>query len=491
MSITTHWLQLTITLCLAVPISAEIVQLRDGTLVHGEIVDFDESSGITIERVDNGGVVSLRWDHLSAAEVQRIKASRGFTGEEAQLYTVPVTHLILRNGTTESGIRVDSPRADYISLRRRGSVDSFPKNQVASVQSGRMEGRQVLTPDELYLRLIDEQGEPVDAVSHFNLGVACEGAGLLELAETHFLTTTGLDPDLKSDLLRSKLAWLAIKIEDAAETEALQAIDHRLYRKQFELAAEMAASFRDDYPDSRQMSDLLELEAEIGRRKRAHHGKGITSAYFGMLDKRLARLARDPNLTLDVARELLETAVHEELMTSLADDFRMSPETVQELWDLRKGGSVRSYNYGTGTFILGKQRALEFGRFEDDEDEIVDPEAEIEEEFDDLVERVKRQRQQQAAKRQSAGRGFGGLEDQGPTSDEWWDRQSTDTKLRWLLAYYSESSGQLRVIEARPRNCRHCDGVGYLEGVNEDEKVIQITCPVCKDLKVERLVRCR
>jgi len=492
MSISIRWACLTVMVCLVLPASGEIIQLRDGTLVHGKIVEFDEATGITIERVDNGGVLSLRWDHLPEAEVQRIKASRGFTGEEAQLYTVQVTHLILRNGTTESGIRVESERADYLSLRRRGSVDSFPKSQVASVQSGRMEGRQVLTPDELYLRLIDEQGEPVDALSHFNLGVACEGAGLLELAQSHFLTTTGLDAELKADLLKSKLSWLEIKIEDAAETKALQAIDHRLYRKQFELAAEMAAAFRDDYPHSRQMADLMELEAEIARRKRTYHGKGITSDYFGLLDRRVARLARDPSLTLDVARELLESMVHEEIMVSLADDYLMSSETVQELWDLRKGGSVRSFNYGTGTFILGKQRALEFGRFDQEDDDESDPEAEIEEEFDDLVERVKRQRQQQAAKRQSASRGFGGgLEDQGPTADEWWDRQSTDDKKRWLLAYYSESSGQLKVIEARPRDCRHCDARGYIEGINEKEEVVQITCPVCKDLKHERLVRCR
>jgi len=491
MTISILWASLVLVILSAAPLAAEIVQLRDGTLVHGEIVSFDEASGITVRRVDTGGVVSLTWDHLPASEVKRIKASRGFTGEEVELYTVLATHLLLRNGTTETGLRVDSDREGYVALQRRGQVDSFPKNQVVSLQTGRVEGRELLTPDDLYLRLIDEVGEAIDGVGHFNLALACEGAGLLELAQEHFLITRELDGQLKVELIRAKLAWLQIKIEDAAETEALADIRHRLYRKQFELCADLAAGFREQYPHSRQLSDLVELEREIERRKREHRGKGIASAYFTLLDRRVTRLARDEEVTLDVARELLESAVHEEIMISLGEDFRMPPEVVQELWDQRQGGSVRSFGYGTGTFLLGKAKALVFGRFDGAEGDQDIQEADIEEDFDDLVERVKRQRQSQADRRQAARRGSSILDDEGLSPDEWWAAQPNEGKQRWLLAYYAEASGQLRVLEARARNCRRCDARGYIEGTNEDDQVVQITCPVCKDLKFERLVRCR
>ena len=491
MTISTLWAGLVLVFLSPVATAGEIVQLRDGTLVHGEIVSFDEASGITLKRVDTGGELSFSWEHLPAAEVKRIKASRGFTGEEVELYTVLATHLLLRNGTTETGLRVDSDREGYIALRRRGQVDSFPKNQVASLQTGRVEGRDVLTPDALYLRLIDEVGEPGDAAGHFNLALACEGAGLLELAQEHFVTTRALDDQLKAELIRAKLAWLQIKIEDAAETEALAEIRHRLYRKQFELCADLVAGFKERYPHSRQLADLVELEGEIERRKREHRGQGIASAYFTLLDRRVTRLSRDPEVTLDVARELLESAAHEEIMISLGEDFSMTPEVVQELWDQRQGGSVRSFGYGTGTFILGKAKALEFGRFDDDEAEEEGQEADVEEDFDDLVERVKRQRQSQADRRQAARRGSGALDDEGPTPEEWWAQQPGEDKQRWLLAYFAEASGQLRVLEARARDCRRCDARGYIEGTTEDDEVVQLTCPVCKDLKFERLVRCR
>ena len=55
----------------------------------------------------------------------------------------------------------------------------------------------------------------------------------------------------------------------------------------------------------------------------------------------------------------------------------MTPDTAETLWDERSGGSVRSYSYGTGTFILGRQKALEYGRFDEEEDEMQDLEQRV------------------------------------------------------------------------------------------------------------------
>jgi len=61
-------LRLLAVLCLAAalapPAAAEIVRLKDGTLLHGDIVSFDEATGFRLHRVDTGGEVSLRWEHL-------------------------------------------------------------------------------------------------------------------------------------------------------------------------------------------------------------------------------------------------------------------------------------------------------------------------------------------------------------------------------------------------------------------------------------------
>jgi hypothetical protein len=471
----------------------EIIRLADGTLVHGEIIEFDEATGLTLERADTGGILSLRWEHLLSSEVTRIKADRGFTGDAPEPYLINVVHLILKNGTTASGVLVDGDEG-YFSLRRRSGTDRFPKNFVRSVERGSMEGRQLFAPDELYRMVLAELGAPEDALAHFNLAVACEGAGLHEPAREHYAQVAALDPDFKPDLIAARQARIQVRVEEAVETAAMDAIRARLYHKQFDQALAMAGSFRAEWPTSRQLGELGTLEAEIRRRKISHHARGIVSDYFSMLEKRIGKIARDRGVDLDVAREAVVDLIHEDILATLGRSYGMTIETVDGLWAARLGGSVRSSSYGTGTFILGKEQALAFGRADTKEDELaLDGSEPLEDnpDFADLVEKVKRQRAKAAADRQSAGRSGGRLDDEGMTPEEWWATAASEDRHKWLLSYYAEYGEALQVIESRGRQCRRCDGLGYFELVDEDGQYVRHTCATCKNLKFERLVRFR
>jgi hypothetical protein len=475
--------------------AAEIVKLRDGSRVHGEITSFDESTGFTMKRADTGGVLTLRWDHLPATEVTRIKASRGFTGEAPKPYLVDVVHLVLKNGTTESGIAVESSSDDAYSLRRRSGTDSFPKRYVRSIETGRMDGLQVYKPDELYRVISAEHGEPQDALGHLNLAVACEGAGLYESARTHYQAVVQSDPSFKTDLVTSRLQRIGVKIEDEVETRQLDEIRNRLYRRQYGEALEMVDAFREKYPTSRQLGDASDLEVEIRDRKKTAHGRGIISDYFSQLEKRVRTLSRDELLTLEVARESLEDLLHEAIMEEIATDYELTDETVEELWANRSGGSVRTYSYGTGTFILGKKKAVEFGRYDqdDEEDSLLGagevPDANAD--FSDLVEQVKKQRAAKAARRQSEGASAVRATEEGQTPEDWWAGLDPDDRFKWMMAYFAEFGDAMQVIEARGRACRMCSSLGYLEGINEDREPVRITCTTCTGLKYERLVRYR
>jgi len=475
-------------LLLAPPAPAEIVRLRDGTLVHGEIVDFDEAVGVTIERVDNGGVVSLRWEHLDAEEVRRIKASRGFTGEEPEPYRVTVTHLILRNGTTESGVLMDDGRRDTYALERRGRVDAFPRNFVRRVETGLADGLEVYRPEDLYEVIVDDLGAPADAAGHFELAVACEGAGLHERAREHYLAVRELDRDLKAELIETRLEQLAIRIEDAEETEFLAQIRGRLHRSQFEKALEMVEEFDELYPASRQAAERDRLVAEILRRRDDHYQARIVSDYFSFLSKSLTDIVRKDGMTVEVARQLAEESVHEEIVGRLANSYNLEREVVDEMWAERRGGSLRTRSYGTGTFILGDD-ALEW--YEDEEEEAADVAAAEGDSFEQQIEDVLRRRQQEASQRQAASRSSRSYDDVGPTPDEWWAQATHDDRLDWLTAYFAETSGQLTIVRAKPRPCRTCDGEGTIDSYSERGEIQRVTCPTCKSLKIERLVSFR
>lgn len=475
-------------LLLAPVASAEIIRLRDGSLVHGEIVAFDEALGVTIERVDDGGVVSLRWEHLDAGETRRIKAARGFTGEEPEPYRVPVTHLILKNGTTETGVLVDDGRRDTYALHRRGRVDAFPRNFVRRLETGHADGLEVYAPEDLYGVILDDLGAPADASGHFALAVACEGAGLYERAREHYLVVQELDPGLKAELVATRLDRLAIRIEDAEETAFLAEIRGRLYRAQYEKALEMVDAFDALYPDSRQQGERDLLVDEILRRRNDHYQERIVSDYFSFLGKSLTEIARKEGMTMDVVQQLAEESVHEEIVGRLANAYGVERDVVEQMWGARSGGSLRTRSYGTGTFILGDD-ALEW--YEDEEESAEDVALGEDGGFEQQIEEVLKRRQQEASQRQTASRSSTRYEDVGLTADEWWAQASFDERLDWVTAYFAEKAGTLTIVRAKPRPCRTCDGVGEVDSYNDRGEIQRLTCPTCKSLEIERLVSFR
>ncbi len=471
--------------------SADVVRLPDGRLVHGTIVDFDEGSGFTLERVDTGGVVTFRWEHLPPDEVARIKADRGFTGEDAEPYLVPVVHLIMKNASTESGILVQNGRSDVYTLLRRGSEESFPRQYVQRVEPGTAEGLAMYRPEALYDLILAELGTPTDVAGHFNVAKAAEGAGLFARAGEHYRAVQELDPGFKSDLVEGRIERMAIKVEDASETAVLAEVRNRLYRKKHNSALEMVRAFQDDYPMSRQLGDAVTLEQEILRERRTFFLGKMVADYFSFLGKAIGDVARDADLGIEAAVELVETSIHDELIARLSKNYSLPEEDLAEMWGERRPGSVRTRNYGTGTFILGEERALDFEVGEDAPDELV-AEVVIEED-EDLAARIERLKQEQAEKREARRTSSrrNSLEDVGPTPDEWWGQTPRDEREAWLVAYYAEHSGHLEIVRARPRNCRLCDTTGTIQVLNEKGEYTYVVCPTCKGLKYERLLSFR
>ena len=470
----------------------EVVRLKDGTLVHGEIQDFEEGTGFTLLRADNGGLLKLRWENLGPAEVRRIKESRGFTGEDTPPFLVNVVHLVMKNGTTETGLLVDDGKRDAYTLKRRSGTDSFPKQFVANVESGRVEGLSVYAPEDLYRVILDEQGAPSTAADHLRVAVACDGAGLYEQAFEHYQLVQQLDPKLKPELIATRVQRARIRIEDKAETAVLDEIRNRLYKNQFDEALAMVADFKQTYPASRQLGDLSALQAEIGRRRHDHYADKIVSDYFAFLGKSLGEIARKDGMTLGVALETLDNAVHEEVIQKLAASYGMTEEGVSQMWASRQGGSVRTSSYGTGTFILGKQKALNWigadDASKDEPDAAAEPAAG--DDLEDRIEKLLKKRQEEASKR--AKESASGQElSEGVTPDEWWAAATSDERTQFLTAYYAESSKQLKVLRTKPRNCRICEGLGTVEMTNDKGEVEALTCQTCKGLKYERLVNYR
>jgi hypothetical protein len=404
-----------------------------------------------------------------------------------QPFMVNVVNLVMKNGTTESGVLVEGGKADSYTLKRRSGTDSFPRQYVRSVEPGKADAQSIYPPEELYGVIVKQLGEPVDAAGHFEMAVACEGAGLYEQARDHYESARALDPKVKPDLIAQRIDRLGVKIENRAETAELDAIRGRLFRKEFDEALDAAAAFRKAYPQSRQLGELTALEGQIGHERQAHYAAKIVSDYFSFLGKTIGELARKEGMTIGPAMQLLQDSVHRDIVARLAQDYRMTPEGIEALWKNRAGGSLRTSGYGTGTFILGSERALKWIGADD-----AAPAAPVAKPAgdDDLAKRIDdalKKRAEEDKKRAADAASSKVLTD-GTTPDQWWAAASTDDRVRFLTSYYAEFSMHLEVVRAKPRACRQCDAVGTVPGKNEKGEVVQVPCPICKGLKYERLV---
>jgi hypothetical protein len=167
---------------------------------------------------------------------------------------------------------------------------------------------------------------------------------------------------------------------------------------------------------------------------------------------------------------------------------------IETLWGERRGGSVRTSSYGSGTFILGPDRALDWtvgtGKEEDASEAAT---ALAQAPPDDLDARIREvlERRAQEAREQSAASSSGFSDTSGITPDEWWTKATTDDRIRWLAAYYAEFGDALTLLRAKPRPCRTCEAAGFIEQIDERNEIQINTCPVCKGLKYERLVNYR
>ncbi len=68
-------------------LSAQSVQLRDGSILVGEIQNAD-GEGFTLQRTDNGGMLKLRWNHLTESSAKLHRTTYGLLNTEDEEVTV-------------------------------------------------------------------------------------------------------------------------------------------------------------------------------------------------------------------------------------------------------------------------------------------------------------------------------------------------------------------------------------------------------------------
>ncbi len=467
----------------------EIIRLRNGVELQCEILECSEERGLKVRRLDNGGVFDLRWEHILEVDAKAIKYARGYSDEEAKPIMVRAKRVVLRNGTYEDGIQVESDRPGTFCLRRKGKRYYFLQPEVDKIQNVDLEAKDVYTLEELYRKKLEES-PPETVNEYFALGVYLESVTYYEKALELYQQVCKLDPEFKPDVIAQKVRVMTAKIEEKDATEYIDAIKGLIYRHRFALALERILAFDEKFPDSMQKGYLEKLKSETLVKRSAHYQQKILTDYFTYMDRAAHKIASNDAITLEDALQFAAEEMGPAIRQKLADDvYKISIEEVEEIWENRKRGAPRTASYGTGTFILGPDRAKTLPDLSGEEAEKKAEEKKevktLDERIKKRIEDIKKQKAKLRGKRKSKVR----MDDIGRSPEEWWASESISNRKRFLIAFYAEESGDMRIQRVRLNPCIHCAGKGYLERMatagSEDQKE---PCEVCKTLGIERTV---
>ncbi len=466
--------------------AGEIIRLKNGVELHGKVVEFDNEVGITVQRYDNGGVLDLRWEHILDADVKALRLARGYGDEEAAPIFIKAKKMLLINNEYVIGVPVESSRPGFIALRRLGKIDEYPQAVVKEMETIDVEVQEVFTLEELFQQKLSE-GIPETALDHFNLGVFCESIEFYDRALELFMAVTELDPEFKADLIIQKVKRMEVKIREKEATDLLRDIRNRIYKKMFSTAFEFCDKFVEEYPDSVQMGDLEKLRAQAVSKRRQYYQTKILTDYFSYLDRIATKVSSHKEYKLDDALSYARDELGSDVRKKLSEEFDMEIEEIEDLWLNRKGGRHRTASYGEGTFILGDEATLMPVEDEDDDKkkEAKEP-ATLDEKLKQKIEGIRKSRDRESRRRRSRIN----VDDVGQTPDQWWMNAKEKQRRSFLLAYYAENSGDMKIVKVRLMNCPYCCGKGYFEHFTQgtEGESNKEVCTVCKTIKYYRVV---
>jgi len=130
--------------------TGEVIRLKNGVELHGELLAFDAEVGVVIKRCDNGGIITLRWEHIHDGDAKKIKEAHGYGDMKVEVIRIRATRLLLDNGDYVVGVRTEPSRAGVVTLHRMGKDYDYLHDRISGVETVEVAAREILSVHELY-----------------------------------------------------------------------------------------------------------------------------------------------------------------------------------------------------------------------------------------------------------------------------------------------------------------------------------------------------
>lgn len=471
-------------------LSAQSLQLVDGKVLLASVEEAT-GDGLRVRRLDNGGLLDLRWDHLAPASALAIKRQFDLIGEsQDELLERAEEVEYMAGGSKQTVIGKIVERTDReVVVQVKGVQFRIPKADLRQVRQVDVPAGQIFTKDEFYAAKLAQFAPGDKADKHVLLADELVKFRDYDRAYEHLQKAKELGNSLDPARIDKNLQRVQMHKEAGKESDLLgqiQAARSRNTLLDYEKGQKLVAQFEKDYPQSRLKAEFeLEKKRFLEARQKfltQQVADQFRRAIHFVAEKKVA----DGQVTLQQVREYAENKMSDDLFERIAAQFKLEVPEVKALWADRAkyaiGKRTEHFAYGIGSWILGENGILkgtEVGKAKDQQKD-----QQKEDPNDRDVQRIAKALKQAMERRRAAAQGAGGQEQQREQTDEdWWSEASRDEKRNWLRAYYAESGGQLVITFAAVQPCISCYGEGSTPEMGPDGKMVRSKCFLCHSTK--------
>lgn len=470
-------------------IAAQTLQLADGKVLLANVESAD-GDGLRVRRLDNGGVLDLRWDHLSPASALAVKKQydlAGDTHDEVLVRAEEVEYLL--NGQKQTIIgKVVEQTGEHLVVQQKGVPFRVPRAELRTIRKVDVPVTQIYTKEEFYAMRAAEVQPGTSADKHILLAEELIKVRDYDRAAEHLQKAKELGNSANPQHLESMLQRLARYKEAAKERELLDQIQAARSRGQlgdFEKGKKLIAQYEKDFPQSKLKSDFDLERKRFDDARTRYLSEQIADQWRRSIQIVADKKVVDGSTTLQSAREYAEGKMTDDIVARLAQQLRLDAAEVKELWAGRArfavGKRTEHFAYGLGSWVLGEEKILkgtQVGKAKETK--------EAKEPAEDTnardVERLARLFREAMERRRTAVQGEQG----GPrkmSEEDWWRQASRAERTGWLRAYYAEFSGQLVVTYQGVSECVSCYGEGTTPEMGGDGKIVRTECFLCQGTK--------
>ena len=484
----------------AASLAAQSVQLADGRVLLAKVEEAD-GAGLRVRRLDNGGLLDLRWDHLSTASALAVKQQFDLAGDnQEQQLLVRVDEVEYMSGGTKQWVigRIVERGTDPLVVQSKGRQYPIARKDLGPVRSVEVPVMQVYTKDEFYAERFRALQPGSKSDVHVLLAEELLKVGDYDRAAEHLAQAKELGNSLNPGQIDTLIARTQRFKEAAKEAKAIEDIAAGRARGtlvDFEKGTKQIAQFEKDFPQTK-----LKVEFDAEKKKFAaarqrflvgQIAESWRSSIALIADKKVA----DASLMLEAAREYASSKMSDDIVARLVTTLRLGADEIKTLWAARKdkeyskARKTEMFSYGLGSWVLGEEAILkntQVGKDKDKSKDAANQDPNSQRDIDRYVKAMQAALKARAQSGQAQGQGQG---EQPKTEEDWWRDASRADKAGWLRAFYAENAGQLTVTVATLTQCPACYAEGTRADINGDGKMVRIPCYLCQKTKYLRSFR--